>query len=241
MANGLLEVGGVMLAASERRLEVVSTNVANTSTPGFKKEVSFQDALSARDQAAALSGQSAPDARTFTEFSQGALRMTGKPLDLAVSGYGFFKLRAGDQFFYGRAGAFERSANGSVVDAQGMALQAAGGGDLVIAAGKVEILQDGTVLQDGAPAARIALAQPAHADLLQRAGAGLFLAPEDAMQDVAAPVVRSGMLEASNVGMADEMVEMMTALRQAETGARLVQLYDSLAGQSISTFGQGAK
>lgn len=167
--------------------------------------------------------------------------MTGKALDLAVSGDGFFKLRAGDEVFYGRAGAFERSADGVVVDAQGMALQTIGGGDLVLGQGGVEILQDGTVLQGGAPVARIALDRPLRSDLLQRAGGGLFRAPNDAMEEVASPAIRSGMLEASNVGMADEMVEMMAALRQAETGSRIVQLYDSLAGQSISTFGQGLK
>jgi flagellar basal-body rod protein FlgG len=49
------------------------------------------------------------------------------------------------------------------------------------------------------------------------------------------------MVEASNVAMGEEMVTMMAALRQAENGARIVQLYDDLLGRAITTFGQGGR
>lgn len=265
--GGLLEIGGIMMAASERRLETVSSNIANTSTPGFKKEVTFQQTLAARDMhdvqtldlamtdaldagalsldaqglTAATQVDSASATHSFTAFSQGALRLTGKPLDLAISGAGFFRVRSGDRIYYSRGGQFERAADGGATDAQGLVLQAASGGDLVLGTGKTEILEDGTVLQQGLPVARLALYRAADEKALQRLGGGLFAAPEEAMQDSDVPLVRSGMLEGSNVQMADEMVEMMTALRQAEAGARIIQVYDALAGQSISTFGQGAK
>lgn len=259
--NGLLELGGIMMSASERRLETVSTNVANTSTPGFKKEVTFQQALAARDasdvrtfdalnvsssllvsqEQAAASASLPSGARTFTEFSQGSLRLTGKPLDLAISGEGFFQVRSGDHLYYSRGGQFERASDGSVTNAQGLILQAASGGDLVLGNGKVEILEDGVVLQQGLPIARLSLYRTVDGGILQRLGGGLFAAPADGMRETETPFIRSGMLESSNVQMAGEMVEMMKALREAEAGARIVQVYDSLAGQSITTFGQGTR
>ena len=59
--------------------------------------------------------------------------------------------------------------------------------------------------------------------------------------EVASPELRQGMIEGSNVALADEMVSMMDALRQAEGGAHLVQTYDDLMGRAISTLGQGGR
>ncbi len=54
-------------------------------------------------------------------------------------------------------------------------------------------------------------------------------------------VVRQGMLEGSNVTLGDEMTQSMVAVRQAESGARLIQLYDELIGRAVSAFGSGGK
>ena len=59
------------------------------------------------------------------------------------------------------------------------------------------------------------------------------------MEAVAEPMIRQGMVESSNVSMGDEMVTMMAAMRQAEGGARLVQVYDELMGRALTTLGGG--
>src|SRR5262245_50188482 len=105
MTTGLLELGEILLSASQRRLEVVSANVANATTPGFKRTDAFENALSE-----AVSRNSALS--TVTDFDQGALRATGRPFDLAISGPGFFQLRGENGAYYSRSGQFERLPDG---------------------------------------------------------------------------------------------------------------------------------
>jgi len=231
--SGLIESAAAILSASERRLEVAAHNVANVSTPGYKRSVGFSQIL-----AAARESNTLPDIVARNDFAQGKLISSGNPLDLAVSGSGFFQVRAGDQLLYTRQGQFRRVENGTVVSAQGHVLQQAGGGDLVLENAAVQILGDGTVLDRGRPVGRVGLSAPAAGVTLNAVGESHF-ATGGVMEEVAEPMIRQGMVESSNVSMGDEMVTMMAAMRQAEGGARLVQVYDELMGRALTTLGGG--
>lgn len=233
--SGLIESATAILSASERRLEVTAHNVANISTPGFKREVSFSRLLGSPEPQML---QPSP-IRTARDFVQGKLSATGNPLDLAISGSGFFELRAGESLVYSRQGGFRIAGDGSVVNSQGYALQQAGGGDLVLQSGDAKILEDGTVLENGVPVARIAVFDTSDRDALQAVAEAHFAAPDSAMEIVPDAMVRQGMIENSNVELGEEMIGMMAALRQSESGARLVQIYDDLLGRTISAFGGG--
>lgn len=233
MAAGLIELGEIMLTQTERRLETASHNIANVSTPGFKQSVTFPQTI------ANAGAEQQTHARA--NFDQGALRLTGNPLDLALSGPGFFMLRGENGLFYSRNGQFQLHADGRVVNAQGLSLQTSDGADLILTTPLADIQSDGIVLEDGVPVARIGVFAPTDAASLETIGGTLFTSEADAMQESDAPLLRQGMLEASNVDLAAEMVGMMGALRQAEAGARVVQTYDSLMGQSISTFGRSGR
>lgn len=227
MTNGLLEIGEILLATSQRRLDAVSRNVANATTPGFKATSSFETALSLQNSASPL--------QTHTSFSQGPLRATGRALDLAVDGPGFFRVSDETGVYYTRAGAFERDTQGRLVDAAGRALQSASGGDIAVGSGAFEINSRGVIIQDGAPVAQIGLFD-ADADAITADG-GLYFRIDDARtRDAPQTSVRQGMLEASNVDLATQMMAMMAAIRSAEAGARIVQTYDGLIGQAITTF-----
>lgn len=228
MTAGLLELGEIMVAGAQRRLESVSQNVANITTPGYRKGVAFSDVIANGANSLAFS----------TDHTTGALRVTGQPFDLAITGAGFFRVRGEDGVYYTRSGQFTRDADGRVVDAQGMVLQTADGQDLVLTNTRMEVAQDGAVLEDGVPIARVGLFECAPDTALQRISGAYFAAPAEAMQDVATPLLRQGMVEGSNVDLPAEMISMMSALRQAEVGARVVQAYDSLIGQTISTLGR---
>jgi flagellar basal-body rod protein FlgG len=209
--------------------------VSNISTPGFKRQIGFSQLLATRSE------ESAQRIAVRRDFAQGKLSPSANPLDIAISGEGFFQLRAGDTMVYSRQGQFSRAADGSIVTPQGYVLQQAGGGDLVIDGSEVSILEDGTVLDSGVPVARLALFAPADPSALQPVGESAFAMPGGAMEIVPDAVFRQGMVENSNVSVGDEMVAMMTALRQSEGGARLVQVYDDLLGRALSTLGQGGK
>lgn len=230
---GLIEIGEVMMVTSERHLELVSQNITNASTPGFKKSVTFEEAIGADTSVDAPHIASRPD------LSQGPLRETGRPLDLAVSGGGLFMVRSEDgHTFYTRNGQFSRASDGRIVAEQGYALQGADGGDIVVDGDHPEILNDGTVLENGAPVARIVVVAPSDSTRLEALSGTLFSSQVDNMHEVTSPLLRQGMLESANVDNAAEILQMMATMRQAEAGARVVEAYDSLLGQSISTFGR---
>ena len=233
--SGLIESAAAILSASESRLEVAAHNVSNISTPGFKRQVGFSQLL------AAGSDVNAQQIAVRRDFAQGKLSPSTNPLDIAISGTGFFQLRAGESMVYSRQGQFSRAADGTVVSPQGYVLQQAGGGDLVLDSAQVSILEDGTVLDSGVPVARLAVFAPADPAALQPVGESAFAMPGGAMDIVPDAVLRQGMVENSNVAIGDEMVTMMTALRQSEGGARLVQVYDDLLGRALQTLGQSGK
>jgi flagellar basal-body rod protein FlgF len=234
---GLVESATAILSATERRLETVANNVTNLSTPGFKRQISFTDLIPT--QSADPVADLMPHIRS--DLGQGRLAETGNPLDLAVSGAGFFRLRAGNAMVYSRQGHFRLAEDGTVVSPQGHVLQQAGGGDLVLDRAAVKILADGTVLDQDRPVARIGLYSAAEGSSAQPLAGSLFAIPEDSVEESAGGQLRQGMTEASNVSLGDEMVTMMAALRQAEGGARLVQLYDDLMGKAITAFGQDGR
>lgn len=127
--------------------------------------------------------------------------------------------------------------DGSVVNSQGFVLQS-DGGDLILKVAAPEILQDGTVLENGLPIGRIAIHLPQDGEQLQPVSGSLFADNGQNLRMMEAPVLRQGFVEASNVSMASEMVTMMAAMRQAETGAKIIQVYDDLLGRALTTFGQ---
>lgn len=231
--TGLVESAGAILSASERRLETIANNVANLSTPGFKRQLSFVDVLAAPGEGAEM-----PATRVRADLGQGRLTETGNGLDLAIAGAGFFRLRAGESTLYSRQGNFRLAEDGRVVTSHGYALQTAEGADLVLDSAAVEILADGTVLDRGSPVARIALFAPAEGAAVEPVAGSAVAFADEAAEEVAEPQLRQGMVETSNVSLGDEMVAMMAALRQAEGGARLIQLYDELLGRAVTTFGQ---
>lgn len=236
MSDGLLGIAEVLLRTSEQRLETVSRNLANTATAGFKRQVVFQDALSA----GAIAQDQAKQLSTYTDFTQSALRSTGMPFDLALSGKGFFRLRGpAGAIYYSRNGQFDRTSDGLLMDAHGLILQAMSGGDVVVADRHATIATDGVVLEDGLPVARIGVFDAENNSVFSALGGSLFAADSE-VREVASPTVRQGMLETANVEMATEMVTMMDALRSAEIGARIAQTYDTLIDGSISTFGKSS-
>jgi flagellar basal-body rod protein FlgF len=234
--SGMIDSALAIMSGAERRLATIANNVSNVTTPGFKRQVSFVEAVGGN--AAELSPGPSLSLGLRSDLTAGRMTETGNPLDLAIVGDGFFRLRADDRILYSRHGQFSRADDGTMINQLGHVLQQAGGGDLVLDRDDVEILRDGNVLSGGSPVARIAVALPADPATLEAYGGSSFLIPEEAVEEVAAPELRQGMIEASNVSLGDEMAAMMIALRQAETGARLVTLYDELLGRAITTFGQ---
>lgn len=228
--SGLVDSATAVMRASSARVDRAAVNVANVSTPGFKRQLQSSDRVDG-DFAATLS-------RLRVDMQAGKLVETGRPLDLAINGNGFFQLKAGDKLVYSRQGNFSLASDGRVITPQGYALQQAGGGDLVLDTGTAKIATDGTVLDGDKPLGQIAVYSIREGASATPLDGSLFTLADDDAEAIATPSLRQGAVEASNVSLGDEMISMMGALRGAETGAKLVQVYDDLMGKAISTFGQ---
>lgn len=233
----LIESARAILSISERRMEATANNVANLTTPGFKSERLYSSVSAEADL-------HAPETllQKRLDFAQGRMTKTSNPLDLAISGAGMFQLRGSDgAIVYSRSGQFRLAEDGRVVNGQGYIVQTADAGDLVLPNDKIQVLGDGTVVDADRPIARIAIYQPLTGSDVRPIGGSVFAISDERVEEVTAPQLRQGMVEASNVALADEMISMMDALRQAESGARMVQVYDDLMGKAVSAFGQGAR
>lgn len=233
--SGLIETASAIMINSEKRIGIVASNVSNVSVPGFKKRTFSQIFNSVNlNQFVSM-----PELIVRSDLGQGRLVETGNSLDLAIAGPGFFKLRMGEQVVISRQGQFHRASDGTLISQQGHVLQQVDGGDLVLDGTAVEVLADGTVLDGDRPVGRIALVQPESPDGLRPAGGAAFLVAEGELTDAGDAHVRQGVIETSNVDLAEEMMATMQALKQSETGARLATTYDELLGRAITSLGQG--
>jgi len=228
---GILELGAALIVGSGQRLEVTATNIANSTTPGYKAQELFSAFLRSGDPAGVEDVVS-----TRTRLDAGSYRQTNNGSDLAVQGEGYFVLSNAGETVYSRAGQFHRDADGRLVNAGGLAVQSSGG-DITLRSDSFRVLGDGTVLDGEEPVARLDIVQFVDASTAERVGASFRSDPANVM-----PVdnvrIASGMIEESNVSMAHEFLAMMQAQRTAETGRHLVQTYDDLLGRALTTFGQ---
>ena len=228
-----MQAASAVLASAQRRVEIAAQNISNMNTPGYRRRVSFEQALAAAGADAGL-----PSVVTSTDLQQGKPVNTGAPLDLAIGGNGFFVVRDGDQSLYTRNGQFHRDQDGRITTLAGLPLQLLAGGDLVLKDGVVKVSADGTVTEDDRPMGRLALAQFGDAAQAVAMDGGVYRSPADNVIDAKGATVSQGMLESSNVSLGEEMVSIMQSLRGAEAGQKLVNVYDDLLGRAISTFGQ---
>lgn len=234
----VIEGASAILSQAERRLEIAAQNISNVSTPGYRSRAAFSEFL-----AQAGAGAGAPAAGTVrlsvvTKFDAGTISETGNPLDLAIAGSGFFVVGSPEGPVYTRHGQFSRNEDGELVTAQGWPLQAEGGGSIVVSQADFEVSRDGVVTENGDVIARLAVVDFENLALLRPTQNGALLADEAVPDAVPAPLIRQGALEASNVDTSKEMVAVMEALRRAESGQRLITMYDDLMSRALSTFGQ---
>ena len=234
-----LDSVGDILSRVERRVEVASQNISNLATPGYKRAISFES-LVTFSGAEGPTGPAPLGSAMVVDFAQGQQQNTGNPNDLAISGSGFFAVQTKDgDTLYTRQGQFQRDGEGHLITAQGAVLQQRGGGDLELKPGDFTVQSDGTIVQAGEPVGQIGLVALSDPSTVRLVEGGLYSAPDSTVSEMDSAAVCQGALEASNVSLGPEMMTIMAALRQAQSGQQLMNTYDDLMGRAISTFGQG--
>ncbi len=154
--------------------------------------------------------------RAWTDFSQGALRPTGSPLDLALAGKGFFAVDGPSGSLYTRNGSLRLSPSGTLVTSEGYALRTVSGAKLQVdPSGAIEVSVEGDVQQNGQVLGRIDIADFADASTLSKEGSSYFRSAVPS-QRASGALVRQGQLESSNVGASESAVRLVAVMRQFE-------------------------
>jgi len=232
MADFLQAAAGVIETA-QQRVQIAAQNISNMTTPGYRRRVGFEQWM-----AGAGGLQSAPMVSMASDFTPGKQTGTNNPYDLAIEGSGFFAVKDQEQTLYTRDGQFKRDDTGRVVTLKGLAVQADGGGDIILKSNQFKVQADGSIVVDGEPVAKLAVMDFTNKALATPNDQGLFSTPASNVVTAENSHLRQGALESSNVSTGDEMVSIMASLRSAEAGQRLVNVYDDLMGRVISTVGQ---
>jgi flagellar basal body rod protein FlgG len=233
-----LEIAAIGLQQDVERLRVTSHNVANVTTPGYKRQVALQAAFSDVLDAQ-MSAQQAPS--VHSDLSAGKLRATGNPLDVALADREFLGVAtANGASALMRGGALQVDARGRLVTSGGLAVQGVNG-DITVptTAGSVRIDAAGQVFADDKSVGSLRVFKLKPGAALSALGDGLFAVSDVAdAQPVASPAIQTGHTEASNVVSSQEMVQLMSTTRHAESMVRLMQGADEMLEKTIRKLGE---
>jgi flagellar basal-body rod protein FlgG len=241
-------ISAIGLQAQKEQLDALASNLANLGTTAFKRQsVDFAAILdrvpSTQGVDAIADSQLRPGRIVRIDQRAGDVRATGRALDVAIVGQGFFEIALpGDRIGYSRNGALQIGSEGVLSLASGFPLSV----DVRVPAGArdVRVQSDGSVLATLAGDStttllgQIELATFANPESLQYRGDGVFEAPADAEvarvrpgEEGSEPLV-VGSLEGSNVSITDGMVELVVMQRIYELNSRVAQVADEMIGMS---------
>lgn len=249
-----LNTAATGMAAQQTNMDVISNNIANVSTNGFKKSrAEFEDLMyqTQKEPGSATGmnsyspngvqvGLGVKTSSIQKNFELGNAAVTKNPFDLQIEGQGFFQVMTPDgQVAYTRDGAFKKDAAGKLVDKNGYALQPEitvppnVTGVEVAPSGEVRII----VGLNEAPQqiGQIDLVNFVNPAGLKAMGKNIFIQTGASGQPVitrpglnGTGYVAQGQLETSNVNIVDEMVGMITAQRAYETNSKVIQASDQM-------------
>jgi flagellar basal body rod protein FlgG len=204
-------------------LNVASQNVANLRTPGYRAQKLAPD----------FSGALAAP-RVHLDMSNGALEQTGRPLDVALQGAGFFTVDAGGgTTLLMRAGQLGIDSQGRLVDPAGHPVLGQGGAITVTPSATIRA--DGAVVDGGRVVDRLHIVDVAQPGRLQDLGGGLY-AYDGTVGDWNG-TLRAGALEQSNVDPGNEMVRLMEITRHAQSLQHAMEAYDQVLQAGINHIG----
>lgn len=256
--------------AQSQKLDTIANNIANVNTPAFKRDQQiFNEYLTANEKEPSVmqvpripasidsfydmqgADKSFVDTKgTFTDFSQGSLKNTGNPLDVAIDGKGFFEVATPSGVKFTRNGSFTLDGQGQLVTKEGypvlknsppgtppearvLRVNGTGLG--------LSINDQGEVIEGADSIGQLSLINVAEADSLMKAGGSLYdfrngKNPE--ITNVQYPSLKQGFLEMSNINIVKEMTDMISAHRVFESTQKAIQAYDRMSEKITNVVGK---
>jgi flagellar basal-body rod protein FlgF len=222
------------LVAQERAIDVIANNVANMNTPGFKAErTQFSDWLDR--QADGSSVAYTQDRAMWHELSPGPLQQTGNPLDLAITGDGYFTVSTPAGPRLTRDGRFGVMPDGTITNSSGEALMDMSGRAIRINPTDTEltVTGDGTLSSQNGVLATIGMVSPSDPMQLVAEGGTLFRSGSNTAQVGKRQIVQ-GAIEESNVQPVAEMTRLIEGERTFQFLTQYVQAESDRANNAIN-------
>src|ERR1700730_1568593 len=228
-------------------LDMLANNIANSSTPGFKADREFYGLYLSAEAANSPSGTSPTRLpvieRQWTDFTQGSLMPTGNPLDLALSGPGFFVAQSPSGPVFTRDGSFRLSLRGELITQDGDKIQGQDRKPILLDRMRpVEIGSDGTVRQDGQDVAQIVVVNFPDPTMLAKRGNNYFRSDLSALPPASTQAeILQGRIEAANYQPAESVVRLVNILRQFETLQKALAIGGEMNRRAVDDVARGAQ
>jgi flagellar basal-body rod protein FlgG len=229
----------------QNRMDVLTNNLANVDTNGFKKEGATSQAfdsllaLKIKDasenpnlpQRIGIANLGVKVGENYTDYSQGAFKVTDRPYDVALAGDGFFNIeytnKAGEtSTMYTRDGAFVINTQGYLVNKDGDYVLGQNGRIKIDPTQDMIIDKQGNIMQNGTNVARIKLTDFADYNYIEHFGENYYRPVDGATEKPAEATFNQGYIETSNVQVVQEMVDMIAVSRQYESNQRIITTID---------------
>jgi flagellar basal body rod protein FlgG len=228
-----------------REFEIITHNLANASTAGYKRQCNaFSKALEAQSTGLAADKAGGVQLRSEHDFSQGGVIETGRSLDVAIYGKGFLVIETGDGPLYTRNGMLQTNQNGQIVDSQGRMVAGQSGPITIpqdIPLSEVHISSDGQIIARGTNIGKLNIVdfgqdenklEPVGGNCFRMTDKYISASPAQNVQ------VKQGYQESSNVSIVDELVDMIRVQRLYEANMKFISAKGE-AGSSLMSVAMG--
>lgn len=250
MVKGFYTLTSGMLT-QQHRLDTISNNMANVSTPGYKKDklatTTFREELTSRTGSVDKSSVKAlndtsmirvPD-EVVTNYEQGAFDVTGRTFDFAIQGPGFFQIQTQNGERYTRNGSFTLDENG-YLSLQPIGRVSGENGPILLDNDHFTVDATGLItLEDGTVVDRILCVDFQDYSQLVKTGEGTLQSNNNANSlRTQNSQLKWKSLEHSNVSAMEEMVDMMGSQRAIQSGSQILKIYDQLIQKAVNEIGR---
>lgn len=233
-----LYAAGSGAVVQNKRLEIITNNLANMNTVGFKKDViSFRSLLTQAEKSSGMTALVALS-ESRTDLAQGSLRETGNSLDLALKGEGFFEVMTDQGVRYTRKGQFVLDGAQQLVTLSGDTVSGEGG-PLILDGANISVGEDGEVSVDNAVVGKIKVVGFEDAHKLEKESGNLFrnVGGDENLVEDSSTGVSQGYLEYSNVNQVQDMVKLIEISRAYESYQKVILSIDESTQKLVNESG----
>jgi flagellar basal body rod protein FlgG len=237
MGDRILEVGGAGIEGMDAKVKVLMNNMVNSETPGYRKsDVVIKSFPTYLEAAQVKSSTQVPRVEgVYHNQTPGTLLRTGNKTDLAIGGDGFFVVETPDGAGYTRDGRFTLDQDGRLITVAGNFPVIGTSGPITVPPGsQIEFTGDGKISVDGVEVNTIRIVKFEKPTELEPITGSLFRA-NDKMntETLGYPRIVSGYVEASNVDIIEEMMNLITMSRVYNIDAKIISNRDAMLSRAL--------